>query len=76
MRGLLISWLTGVHHQLNLWQDTLFVAVNVVDRVLDLMQASRDYLQLLGITSLLIACKSVRTLLFLFMMHETKVFAR
>ncbi|XP_011437783.3 cyclin-O [Magallana gigas] len=58
IRGLLISWLTGVHHQLNLWQDTLFVAVNVVDRVLDLMQASRDYLQLLGITSLLIACKS------------------
>ncbi|XP_062607164.1 cyclin-O-like [Saccostrea cucullata] len=58
MRGLLISWLTGIHHQLNLCQDTLFVAVNIVDRVLDLMQASRDYLQLLGITSLLIACKS------------------
>nr|XP_022334935.1 cyclin-O-like [Crassostrea virginica] len=58
MRGLLISWLTGLHHQLNLSQDTLFVAVNIVDRVLDLMQASRDYLQLLGITSLLIACKS------------------
>lgn len=62
MRGLLISWLTGLHHQLNLCQDTLFVAVNIVDRVLDLMQASRDYLQLLGITSLLIACKSVSIL--------------
>lgn len=61
MRGLLINWLTGLHHQLNLCQDTLFVTVNIVDRVLDLMQASRDYLQLLGITSLLIACKSVST---------------
>ncbi|XP_052101653.1 cyclin-O-like [Mytilus californianus] len=57
MRGLLVSWMTGVHHQMKLCQDTLFIAVNIVDRVLDVMQASRDYLQLLGITTILIASK-------------------
>ncbi|KAK3097913.1 hypothetical protein FSP39_014390 [Pinctada imbricata] len=57
MRGLLISWMIGLHHHLNLSQDTLFIAVNIVDRVLDIMQASRDYLQLLGITAILIASK-------------------
>ncbi|XP_060067243.1 G2/mitotic-specific cyclin-B1-like [Ylistrum balloti] len=57
MRGLLISWMTGVHHQLIMCQDSLFVAVNIVDRILDIMHASRDYLQLLGIASLLIAAK-------------------
>ena len=59
MRGLLVSWITGVHHQMKLCQDTLFISINIVDRVLDLMQASRDYLQLLGITTILIASKLV-----------------
>ncbi|XP_069136632.1 cyclin-A2-like isoform X2 [Argopecten irradians] len=57
MRGLLISWMTGIHHQLSMRQDSLFVAVNIIDRILDIMHASRDYLQLLGISALLIAAK-------------------
>ena len=62
MRGLLVSWMTGVHHQMKLCQDTLFISVNILDRVLDLMQASRDYLQLLGVTTILIASKLVYTI--------------
>ncbi|KAL5003957.1 hypothetical protein ScPMuIL_017413 [Solemya velum] len=57
MRGLLVSWLTRLHHQLSLCQDTLFLAVNIVDRILDVMRVSLDCLQLLGVTSLLISSK-------------------
>lgn len=48
---------------MKLCQDTLYIAVNIVDRVLDVMQASRDYLQLLGITTILIASKLVSAVL-------------
>ena len=59
MRGLVVCWMAGVLHAKSMCQDTLFIAVNIVDRILDIMQASRDYLQLLGVTSLLIAAKCV-----------------
>lgn len=59
IRGLLVTWMTQIHHQLTLCQDTLFIAVNIVDRVLDVMQTSRDYLQLLGVTAILLASKLV-----------------
>ncbi|XP_052792158.1 cyclin-O protein B-like [Mya arenaria] len=57
VRKMLIHWLTSVHHDLALCQDTLYLAVHVFDRVLDVMQVSRDCLELLGITCLLVASK-------------------
>ncbi|XP_060571262.1 cyclin-O protein A-like [Ruditapes philippinarum] len=57
VRRVLIQWLTSVHHCLKLCQDTLYLAVNIIDRVLDVMQVSRDCLELLGITCLLVASK-------------------
>ena len=61
IRGVLVQWLTAVHHELSLCQDTLYLSVNIMDRVLDMMQVSRDCLELLGITCLLVACKQVST---------------
>lgn len=58
-RRVLVQWLTSVHHCLKLCQDTLHLAVNIIDRVLDVMQVSRDCLELLGITCLLVASKQV-----------------
>ncbi|XP_045215564.1 cyclin-O protein B-like isoform X2 [Mercenaria mercenaria] len=57
VRRVLIQWLTSVHHSLKLCQDTLYLAVNIIDRVLDVMQVSRDCLELLGVTCLLVASK-------------------
>ena len=55
----MIEWLTSAHHDLKLCQDTLYLAVHVFDRVLDVMQVSRDCLELLAITCLLVASKQV-----------------
>jgi len=48
-----------MHHKFKLAQDTLYMTVNIFDRVLDVMQVPKDCLELLGITCLLIACKQV-----------------
>jgi len=55
----LVEWLTRMHHKFKLAQDTLYMTVNIFDRVLDVMQVPKDCLELLGITCLLIACKQV-----------------
>ena len=59
VRKTVIEWLTSAHHDLKLCQDTLYLAVHVFDRVLDVMQVSRDCLELLAITCLLVASKQV-----------------
>ena len=38
-------------------EETLFIAVNIIDRYLEKVQISRTRLQLVGITALFIACK-------------------
>jgi G2/mitotic-specific cyclin 1/2 len=57
MRSLLVDWLIGVHSQLKLVPETLFLCVNLVDRFLSLRNVSVSKLQLVGITSLLISSK-------------------
>ncbi len=57
MRAILIDWLVDVHQKFKLLPETLFLAVNVVDRYLGKVQISRKILQLVGVTALLIACK-------------------
>ena len=57
MRSILIDWLVEVHHKFKLVDESLFLTVNIVDRFLEKFQVSREQLQLVGICSMLIACK-------------------
>ena len=58
MRAILIDWLIEVHYRFRLKSETLFQTVWIIDTYLSLVQISRAKLQLLGIASLLISCKS------------------
>ncbi|KAK3805009.1 MAG: cyclin-like protein [Benniella sp.] len=57
MRGVLIDWLAEVHYKFKLLPETLFLAVNLIDRFLSLRAVSMAKLQLVGVTSLFIAAK-------------------
>jgi hypothetical protein len=59
MRAVLIDWLVGVHLQFHLLQETLYTTVAILDRFLqkDLSTITRKKLQLVGVTSMLIAAK-------------------
>ncbi|KAL2140110.1 hypothetical protein VTI28DRAFT_4258 [Corynascus sepedonium] len=56
-RGILIDWLVEVHLRFHLLPETLFLAVNVVDRFLSEKVVQLDRLQLVGITAMFIASK-------------------
>ena len=58
MRAILIDWIIEVHFHFNLRQETLFMTVSIIDSFLSVHFISKSKFQLLGITSLLIACKS------------------
>lgn len=55
MRSILIDWLT--HSKFKLMPKTLYLTINIVDRYLTRTFVSRRELQLVGISSMLIACK-------------------
>jgi len=57
MRAILVDWLVEVADEYRLHNQTLFLAVNYVDRFLETMPVHRQTLQLVGITCLLIAAK-------------------
>ncbi|KAM4709428.1 cyclin-O [Discoglossus pictus] len=57
----LISWLIPVHRHFNLGFESLCLAVNILDRFLSCTPVASDCFQLVGVTSLLIACKQVET---------------
>ena len=57
MRAILLDWLVEVHIKFNLLTETLFITINLIDKYLSKKNIHRKYLQLLGITALLIACK-------------------
>ncbi|XP_032328171.1 cyclin-O isoform X1 [Camelus ferus] len=53
----LLSWLIPVHRQFGLSFESLCLTVNTLDRFLTTTPVAADCFQLLGVTSLLIACK-------------------
>ncbi|NXV23968.1 CCNO protein, partial [Cepphus grylle] len=55
----LISWLIPVHRHLDISFEALCLAVNTLDRFLATTPVAADCFQLLGVTTLLIACKQV-----------------
>jgi len=57
MRIILIDWLIEVHLKFKLLPETLFLTINFIDRYLQRNQTTRDKLQLIAVSSLLIACK-------------------
>ncbi|KAM7475212.1 hypothetical protein LguiB_022455 [Lonicera macranthoides] len=57
MRGILIDWLIEVHYKFELREETLFLTVNLIDRFLERHEVARKNLQLVGVTSMLLACK-------------------
>ena len=57
MRSVLVGWLVEVHEKKRFSPETLYLAVNLLDRYLMLARVKRGKFQLVGITSLLLASK-------------------
>lgn len=57
MRSVLVDWIIDVHFKLNLLQETLHLAVNLIDRFLSVRVVSIGKLQLVGVSGLLVASK-------------------
>ncbi|KAL9624934.1 MAG: hypothetical protein Q9160_000981 [Pyrenula sp. 1 TL-2023] len=57
MRGILVDWLVEVHTRFRLLPETLFLAVNIIDRFLSAKVVPLDKLQLVGTTAMFIAAK-------------------
>ncbi|KAK7283269.1 hypothetical protein RIF29_12679 [Crotalaria pallida] len=57
MRGILVDWLVEVAEEYKLLSETLFLSISYIDRFLSLNRVSKPRLQLLGVSSMLIAAK-------------------
>ncbi|KAH8926545.1 hypothetical protein BT69DRAFT_972585 [Atractiella rhizophila] len=57
MRGVLIDWLIDIHGKFRLVPETLFTAVNIIDRFLSIRTIALVKFQLVGLVALMIACK-------------------
>lgn len=57
MRGILVDWLIEVHTRFRLLPETLFLAVNIIDRFLSVEVVALDRLQLVGVAAMFIASK-------------------
>ncbi|XP_049398408.1 G2/mitotic-specific cyclin C13-1-like isoform X2 [Solanum stenotomum] len=57
MRGVLVDWLVEVAEEYKLLSDTLYLTVSHIDRFLSMNVIPRQRLQLLGVSSMLIAAK-------------------
>eukprot|EP00696_Hemimastix_kukwesjijk_P019248 gnl/Hemi2/8463_TR2925_c0_g1_i1.p1 gnl/Hemi2/8463_TR2925_c0_g1~~gnl/Hemi2/8463_TR2925_c0_g1_i1.p1 ORF type:complete len:529 (-),score=164.51 gnl/Hemi2/8463_TR2925_c0_g1_i1:173-1759(-) len=57
MRAILIDWLVDLHMKFRLLPETLFLAINILDRVLEKQTVSRSKLQLVGTTAMFVASK-------------------
>lgn len=56
-RGILVDWLIEVHTKFHLLPETLYLAINIIDRFLSVKVVMIDRLQLVGITAMFIAAK-------------------
>ena len=57
VRGVLVDWLVDVHAKFRLLPETLFLALNIIDRFLSLRMITLSKLQLVGVTAMFIAAK-------------------
>nr|XP_009393101.1 PREDICTED: G2/mitotic-specific cyclin S13-7-like [Musa acuminata subsp. malaccensis] len=57
MRSILADWLTEVHRKFELMPETLYLTFYIVDAYLSVETVPRRELQLVGVSSMLVACK-------------------
>jgi len=57
MRAILVDWLIEVADEFKFQAQTLFLAINYLDRFLEIKSVVKSHLQLVGITCMFIACK-------------------
>jgi len=57
MRAILVDWLVEVQENFQLYHETLYVTVKLLDYYLQNNNAPKEQLQLVGASALLIACK-------------------
>lgn len=57
MRSILVDWLIEVHGKFRLLPETIFLACNILDRLLSLRTVALVKFQLVGVVSLFIAAK-------------------
>ncbi len=57
LRGVLVDWLVEVHTRFHLLPETIFLAINIIDRFLSSRVVELEKLQLVGITAMFIASK-------------------
>lgn len=57
MRNILVDWIVSVHLKFRLQPETLFLSINLLDRYLSVKEITRNCLQLVGITALMLASK-------------------
>ncbi|KAI3761133.1 hypothetical protein L1987_51541 [Smallanthus sonchifolius] len=57
MRGVLVDWLVEVAEEYKLLSETLYLTISYIDRFLSTTVLNRQRLQLLGVSSMLIAAK-------------------
>ncbi|NP_001149933.1 cyclin IaZm [Zea mays] len=57
MRAILADWIIEVHHKFELMPETLYLTMYIIDQYLSLQPVLRKELQLVGVSSMLIACK-------------------
>ena len=58
MRAIIVNWIIEVHDRFKLLPDTLFLSIIIFDRYMSVVNnIDKNKLQLIGVTSLLIACK-------------------
>ena len=56
-RNILVDWIVEVHSHFKLQEETLFLCVNLLDRVFERTSVKKSELQLIGVTCLFIASK-------------------
>ncbi|CAG9309920.1 unnamed protein product [Blepharisma stoltei] len=61
LRAILVDWLVEVGSRIDASSETLFLTVNILDRYLEKVQVKLNSLQLIGVSSLFIACKYEET---------------
>ncbi|NXG54903.1 CCNB1 protein, partial [Hemiprocne comata] len=57
MRAVVVDWLVQVHLKFSLQQETLYMAVSILDHYLQDNSVSKKMLQLVGVTAMLVASK-------------------
>ena len=57
MRAVLIDWLVEVQENFELYHETLYLAVKIVDLYLQKKETKKQHLQLVGATAMMIAAK-------------------